>query len=53
MIFNLFRKAPPSIEDCGRELAAYRVRNERERIRLRAREMRRSLGLPPLKALGQ
>jgi len=43
--------APPTVSDCGRELAHFRALNERERIKARARLMREERGLPPLDVL--
>jgi hypothetical protein len=43
------RTVTPS--DAGRALAQQRIANERERVKAKAREMRRALGLPDVEAL--
>jgi hypothetical protein len=46
---NPFR--PPSIPDCGRELAEFRCLKERERVKARARLMNEQMGRPVPEAL--
>ena len=47
----LFRRSPPSIPDCGRQLAEHRCLNERERVKARARIMCEQMGRPVPKVL--
>ena len=43
-LLRMFRRSPPSIPDCGRELASWNALNTRERVKARARLMNVEMG---------